>query len=119
MLFCYPFESTLELTDDCTPLAPIAFSSHVEHALPRVDDLFGSVLPPGDDYYRSIKLRQDGWVVGPMEQLLFWVPFEIREKLWFPSRKSFTCGVELTELDLRHFVHGPSWSECYRHSADQ
>ena len=119
MLFYYPFEFTFELTDDSTPLAPIAFSSHVEHALPGVDGLFGSVISPDDDYDGSITLRQDGWVVGPMEQLLFWVPFEVRDKLWLPSRKSFMCGVEVMELDLRRFVHGPSWSECYRHSTDE
>ncbi|ETW77107.1 hypothetical protein HETIRDRAFT_441691 [Heterobasidion irregulare TC 32-1] len=96
-------------------LPPITFSSQAEHALRHVDDIFPSA--PADGSRASITLRDDGWVVGLSDKLLFWLPFDLRAKIRLP-RMLLRCGVDMTELDLSRFIHGPSWSECYRVSAD-
>lgn len=57
--------------------------------------------------------RQNGWVLGPNAELLFWIPPEIRIQL-----SSLPCTLVIdkrqvwTILDLTHFVHGQEWSRC-------
>ncbi|EIN08629.1 hypothetical protein PUNSTDRAFT_52963 [Punctularia strigosozonata HHB-11173 SS5] len=62
----------------------------------------------------SVEMRDDGWVVGPKDRLLLWVPPEHRQKLWLPPQRllipaSWPC----TTLDLSDFSHGTRWTECY------
>ncbi|KIM30107.1 hypothetical protein M408DRAFT_66858, partial [Serendipita vermifera MAFF 305830] len=59
---------------------------------------------------------QYGWIRGPNSELLFWVPPEIRPRLYrlgpilvIDGRKAWTT------LDLEHFVHGKEWSRCKDH----
>jgi hypothetical protein len=54
----------------------------------------------------------DGWVLGPNSELLFWVPPELRDGLWRPNNVAIMCNSIVTKLDLKHFVHGESWTLC-------
>ncbi|KIM25798.1 hypothetical protein M408DRAFT_73853, partial [Serendipita vermifera MAFF 305830] len=58
----------------------------------------------------------DGWILGPNSELLFWVPPELRPKLC-PLRNKLVLGGHATHLDLKHFVHGDAWTHCKDRSA--
>lgn len=98
-------------------IVPILFSSRCEHALPNVDDLYVSSMPLQGHYRTSRHLTEDGWIVGPASQLLFWVPSAFRDKLWPDGRLRRAIGREYLQLDLSQFTHGSSWTDCYRPSA--
>lgn len=53
----------------------------------------------------------DGWVLGPNSELLFWVPPGIRSGLC-PLRNTLVLGGDVTQLDLTTFVHGEAWIRC-------
>lgn len=56
--------------------------------------------------------HETGWVVGPQQQLLFWVPPEHRVGFCW-SRTHLIIGECNTSLDLTKFTHGTSWIECH------
>lgn len=59
-------------------------------------------------------MDMDGWVLGPHEELLLWIPHEHRQ-LCHPWH-TIVIGREITELDLSKFAHGPEWVECFNTS---
>ena len=54
----------------------------------------------------------DGWILGPNSELLFWVPPIHRTCLWRPSNISVIGKGLVTKLNFRHFAHGTSWASC-------
>jgi hypothetical protein len=52
----------------------------------------------------------DGWVVGPNDELLLWIPPDLH-LLWWP-RTLMTIPSSYTVLNLSDFKHGPNWTEC-------
>lgn len=56
---------------------------------------------------------KDGYILGPHGELLFWVPKERREGLWFPGVVHVATGAEkIIKLNFTNFVHGTQWTEC-------
>ena len=55
-------------------------------------------------------LRSDGWLRGPMGQVMCWIPPEHRQGLL--QRAVNVVGVQETALDLRSVAHGTKWEEC-------
>jgi hypothetical protein len=55
---------------------------------------------------------QDGRILGPNSELLFWVPPTLRIGLLHPGNKSFIGKFVQTRLNLDNFVHGDSWTLC-------
>ena len=55
-------------------------------------------------------LRSDGWLCGPMGQIMCWIPREYRQGLL--QRAVNIVGAQETALDLRSFVHGTKWEKC-------
>ncbi|KAI0258826.1 hypothetical protein BC834DRAFT_787144, partial [Gloeopeniophorella convolvens] len=53
-----------------------------------------------------------GWIRGPGDELLMWVPEVHRAGLYFPGTV-WVAGAHVTELDLDRFVHGSDWTKCY------
>ncbi|KAJ7481815.1 WD40-repeat-containing domain protein [Mycena latifolia] len=92
--------------------ANFAFSSDPSHAFPKYDPLYGRG-PNTVKRYRRCFMDEAGWVLGEGDELLFWVPPENRAGLWLPDTLAIV-GAQPTTLDLSRFVHGESWSECYR-----
>jgi WD40 repeat protein len=88
-------------------ILPVKFSSNPNHALPVVEDLLR-----GTDPGIAFSITEDGWILGPMDELLFWVPLEYRRGLWWPRTKVIV-GSPITNIDLSRMVHGSSWSKCY------
>lgn len=63
--------------------------------------------------FRYSANTRDGWVFGPNEELLLWVPPEIRPRLC-PLSNILVIDKrqEWTALDVTHFVHGEEWARC-------
>ncbi|KIJ42176.1 hypothetical protein M422DRAFT_171603 [Sphaerobolus stellatus SS14] len=57
--------------------------------------------------------RATGWILGPNNELILWIPFSYRERLW-PPRSLVIMGLDTVDLDLSQFVHGPSWTDCWK-----
>ncbi len=55
-------------------------------------------------------LRFDGWLCGPMDRLMCWIPpAHQKGLLQGPIR---VLGARETALDMRNFVHGTNWEQC-------
>jgi hypothetical protein len=58
----------------------------------------------------------DGWIVGPENEHLIWIPAHYRDRLLTPFCKQIISSDPVVMLDLSHFAHGPSWANCYMKS---
>ncbi|EIN05908.1 hypothetical protein PUNSTDRAFT_74221, partial [Punctularia strigosozonata HHB-11173 SS5] len=61
----------------------------------------------------SWRSADEGWILGPNDERLLWVPQHSRWNLWQPASRLFLPSEETTMLNLRDFVHGKRWAECY------
>ncbi|KAG2135976.1 hypothetical protein DEU56DRAFT_717178, partial [Suillus clintonianus] len=52
-----------------------------------------------------------GWVKGPKQQLLFWVPPASRARFYFP--RTVLVIPRGPELDLSCMSHGRHWQKCH------
>ncbi|KIJ42165.1 hypothetical protein M422DRAFT_171421, partial [Sphaerobolus stellatus SS14] len=57
--------------------------------------------------------KQHGWLLGPNNELILWIPFSYRDRLWSPHCL-VVMGLDAVDLDLSQFVHGPSWTDCWK-----
>jgi WD40 repeat protein len=55
-------------------------------------------------------LRSDGWLCGPMGQIMCWISPAHRQGLL--QRAVSVVGARETALDLRNFAHGTRWEQC-------
>ncbi|KAF7965338.1 hypothetical protein HWV62_44307, partial [Athelia sp. TMB] len=65
------------------------------------------------DGFASDSHLEHGWMRNRKGGLLFWVPPEHRAELWRAHRIAVISTERSTHLDLKHFVHGENWAECY------
>jgi len=72
-----------------------------------VQDANHSLLPFTDG-----SSMQDGWILGPNSELLFWVPPILRDGLFWPRNKLVLGAIITTKLDFTCFVHGEQWINC-------
>ena len=58
--------------------------------------------------------RLSGWIKGPHEELLFWVPQQYRDMgmLWLPEHTG-VLGREEVKIQWQDSVHGVDWASCY------
>ncbi|KAG2029015.1 hypothetical protein BDR03DRAFT_805431, partial [Suillus americanus] len=87
----------------------ISFSSNSTHALRDTTELLAGT--PHDD--QAFLLGDDGWMLGPNRQLLFWVPPASREAFRYNPRTALVIGRGSIELDLSRMAHGTRWQHCY------
>jgi hypothetical protein len=57
-------------------------------------------------------MDDNGWVLGPKDELLFWVPPDLRPGLLRPNNPWIIGKCIKTELKFSSFVHGESWARC-------
>ncbi|KAH9834918.1 uncharacterized protein C8Q71DRAFT_859264 [Rhodofomes roseus] len=57
-------------------------------------------------------MREDGWIIGPHEELFLWIPPDYRTGLLW-ARTTAVMGAHRVHLDLRQFAHGSTWTECW------
>ncbi|EMD36806.1 hypothetical protein CERSUDRAFT_95078 [Gelatoporia subvermispora B] len=90
---------------------------HQNHdSFPCVDDSFD----PRSLYDRARNMdprdvfssNGDGWIIGPRGELVLWVPVEYLPGLWWP-RNLLIIGQSRVQLNLKNFVHGTEWTNCY------
>ncbi|KAF8962292.1 hypothetical protein BDZ97DRAFT_1702551 [Flammula alnicola] len=63
---------------------------------------------------RRMESAFDGWIVGPQNRLLFWVPPSYRPRFYGP--RTILILPESTQLDVSRMAHGRSWRSCYKGS---
>ncbi|EJD06306.1 WD40 repeat-like protein [Fomitiporia mediterranea MF3/22] len=58
-------------------------------------------------------LADNGWILGPQNELLLWLPPDIRSTLWRPQNAAvFSCEFS-TKLNFRNAACGQRWKECF------
>ncbi|KIM32666.1 hypothetical protein M408DRAFT_184821 [Serendipita vermifera MAFF 305830] len=62
--------------------------------------------------FNDTSMIEDGWVLGPNSELLFWVPPDLRTGLYRPGDVLVIGRCLKTKLDMTSFVHGESWARC-------
>ena len=58
-----------------------------------------------------VGLDNDGWIVGPEDHLLLWIPSYMPNPSLYTPNMVFTMERQ-TELDLSGMVHGSKWVQC-------
>ncbi|KAG8725325.1 hypothetical protein FRC09_002207 [Ceratobasidium sp. 395] len=61
-------------------------------------------------------MREDGWVVGPSQERLIWVPPDLRDKLAPPRTKAIMSTQSRIVFDFREAKLGLDWNDCYNPS---
>ncbi|EJC99716.1 WD40 repeat-like protein [Fomitiporia mediterranea MF3/22] len=63
--------------------------------------------------FTSWTLSSDGWVLGVQDELLLWLPPDIRPTLWRPQNTAvFSCDFS-TKLNFKNVAYGLHWQECF------
>ena len=89
----------------------IQFSSNPHHALCNVHSPFENAMDIVSDWRDSIQVQENGWILGPHNRLLLWVPPMYLPGLYRPRTKCL-IGIASMELDLSNFAHGLLWESC-------
>ncbi|KAG2098421.1 uncharacterized protein F5147DRAFT_583128, partial [Suillus discolor] len=90
------------------------FSSNSIHALCNTHELTegASCDDSSSTFSTSFILNHDsGWVVGPKNRLLFWVPPASRHGI-YNSATTLVIPRGGPELDLSCMEHGQHWQKC-------
>ncbi|KAH7903262.1 hypothetical protein BJ138DRAFT_982739, partial [Hygrophoropsis aurantiaca] len=90
----------------------ISFSSDPKHALCNSTQLFEK-LPGISQSGQAFMLQSNGWVLGPAQQLLFWVPPASRQSFYSAFCNPVPAAGNYVMLDLSHMAHGRQWYNCY------
>ncbi|KIK44916.1 hypothetical protein CY34DRAFT_78924, partial [Suillus luteus UH-Slu-Lm8-n1] len=86
----------------------ICFALSLEHALPNPAELLeGFHHKPST----PVLLKDDGWMVAPDRQLLFWVPPASQKEPFYTSGTVLVIPSGL-EIDMSRMAHGEHWSNC-------
>ncbi|KAI0080153.1 hypothetical protein K474DRAFT_1658133 [Panus rudis PR-1116 ss-1] len=64
------------------------------------------------------KLTKTGWIIGPEEELVLWVPQEYHDSLIVQPGPGSICthiiGYQGTVgVDMSHSAHGLNWTKCW------
>ncbi|KIJ49015.1 hypothetical protein M422DRAFT_161841, partial [Sphaerobolus stellatus SS14] len=86
----------------------ISFSPNKQHAI-KLLSLSESITSLNSISFN----RTTGWILGPNNELILWIPFSYRDRLWSPHYLA-VVGLDVVDLDLSQFVHGPSWTDCWK-----
>ncbi|KAH8796272.1 WD40-repeat-containing domain protein [Flagelloscypha sp. PMI_526] len=103
-------DDTLRRWDATTSYAADNSSDNFKPTFPFVHRLQVTTAP--NSLY-NMYLREDGWAVGPDEELLFCFPPSLRTSIRSPGCVNIFGGT-ITDLDVTSFKHGANWTECYK-----
>ncbi|KAG6326528.1 hypothetical protein ID866_12561 [Astraeus odoratus] len=59
-------------------------------------------------------LCQDGWIRGPRDELLLWVPHALQKPFYSVYNTMVIPKGACIELDLSKMVHGIKWHMCFK-----
>ncbi|KAJ6605467.1 hypothetical protein DFH09DRAFT_967241 [Mycena vulgaris] len=80
---------------------------------PQTDNVSINLLHPGARYLSpALTLKQDGWLVGPNDELLLWTPNHLRHSLPNPFLLGICGGPLMITFDSTNFHHGKDWIRC-------
>lgn len=96
--------------DTNLPEHAVNFSPNSGHALCNTAELIANTSH-NEPRSTSFSLRDDGWMVGPNNQLLFWVPPASRQAFYSPWN-ALVIPRGCVELDLSRMAHGSHWQDC-------
>jgi hypothetical protein len=119
--------------DACTGrLASGPWKGHTSHVTALAFSLDGEKLASGSsdgqiriwntagllgnsvESFRNEARMENGWATGENGELLFWVPKDHRERLFWPQNIAVIGGTGIpTQLDLTRFRYGKKWTECF------
>lgn len=71
--------------------------------LPNMDVPFHENFPR-----EALRIDEDGWLLGPHDELILWIPFELRNSATFSQREA------INNIDFRNFKCGIEWTQCWR-----
>jgi hypothetical protein len=89
----------------------IRFSSNPNHALRNISQLMEGASHDGRSPTPFLLNRDSGWMVGPNDRLLFWVPPASRNPFYNPAT-TLVISTRCPELDLSPMAHGQHWQKC-------
>ena len=71
-------------------------------------------MPPNQNAYPDVWNLQDGWVIGPYQELLLWIPPIHREGLCDDRIVHLIGKINhvVTVLNFDHFISGSDWTRC-------
>ncbi|KAG8723709.1 hypothetical protein FRC09_002099 [Ceratobasidium sp. 395] len=75
-----------------------------------------AAIPPITASPHDWTLNEDGWVVGPNQERLIWVPPDLRDKVAHPRTKTIISAEPSFVFDFRVAKLGLNWQDCYKHS---
>ncbi|EIN08023.1 tricorn protease domain 2-containing protein, partial [Punctularia strigosozonata HHB-11173 SS5] len=91
------------------PISALAISADGGHVASGLRELpFSESIGP-----ETIELKPDGWVVGPKDERLLWIPPQHRRDLIQWPCTMVIPSYDMVQLDLSRFAHGTSWQDCY------
>lgn len=71
-----------------------------------------TTYPPNLPPRKALRLREDGWITGPINELILWVPVGLRNKV-------AVYGPEVIDsIDFTNFKCGTEWTDCWRGSEE-
>jgi WD40 repeat protein len=109
---CLPHSTAVIPTPNTANDNFISFSSNSTHALRDTVELLAGAAH--DDRRSTFAfLGEDGWMMGPNGQLLFWVPPASREVFRYSPWTALVLPSGSPELDLSRMAHGTRWQHCY------
>ncbi|KAH8810513.1 quinon protein alcohol dehydrogenase-like superfamily [Flagelloscypha sp. PMI_526] len=103
-------DNTLRLWDATTGSGADNLPTYREPKFPFLQRIQVATAPTS---LSALYLKEDGWVVDPDEEFLFWLPPSLRFSI-----RSNGCinilGGKIMDLDVASFKHGANWTECYQ-----
>ncbi|KAG8793180.1 hypothetical protein FRC12_003629 [Ceratobasidium sp. 428] len=90
-------------------------SDHTPKANRRMKNQAASI-PPITASPHDWMLNDDGWVVGPSQKRLVWVPPDLQDKVAPPRTKAIISTEPSIVLDFREAELGLDWQDCYKPS---
>ncbi|KAF9061678.1 hypothetical protein BDP27DRAFT_1428727 [Rhodocollybia butyracea] len=73
----------------------------------------GITLSPHPEFHFSaFHLTNEGWLCSS-NSLLLWIPLDYRQTVLLPPLQLVISTAEITILNLKKFVHGFDWVQCY------
>ncbi|KAG2756387.1 hypothetical protein P692DRAFT_201927218 [Suillus brevipes Sb2] len=104
-------EATTTITSNTWNNHFISFSSDSTHALCNTSELTQGTSHDDRCSTSFLLNRDSGWVAGPKDRLLFWVPPASRHTFYNPETV-LVIPRGCPELDLSRMAHGQHWQKC-------
>ncbi|KAF7966282.1 hypothetical protein HWV62_39247 [Athelia sp. TMB] len=112
---------TVVFSQDGQSLVSSSHSTIRVHKLPHISGLptlqsiksssLSSKVEAAEGFSNASRLEH-GWMRNQQGGLLFWVPPQLREGLWWPENTAVISRTS-NRLDLERFVHGEEWARCH------